>query len=535
MLNPLPKISEAKMKNFINKSCYFLVLITLFTFTNIYSQNNNNSYVFNGESSQLYILDGQSITADANQNGFGYFNSNASNKQITVQAWIYLIGDTPAGTEIPIVYRTVNNGKTFSIYLKNNKAYFSIGNNNTATLNTGELPAFQWLAITGSYDGSTLKIYSGGTLASSATFNITTGYTVTNGSTGLFVGKSNTGTFRGLIDEIRIFDIALGDNNINNSGGNGNPAENFPSSLNPYLRGQWSFTEFSYYGGIKALNDLSTYKNHLRVNNINEIVNSKHLPFFVINSAGDAPDQLPGDGKATDSTGAVTLRSAIQEANALPGFQKIYFYLPGNGPYKIQPLSTLPAITETLSLNASFQKGYVGLPIIELNGSLATGTNVDGLSIICGGITIRDFVINSFGGYGLSLTSGSGNTIQNNYFGTDLTGNSSLPNTNGGIFIGGGSSSNIIGGMSPSEKNIILGNISGIVVDNSSGNSISGNNIGLNLDGQVISNTGNGITLSGGANNNSIDANFIGGWNNSGIFIRDAATINNTVSNNHIG
>ena len=89
----------------------------------------------------------------ANQDGFGYFNSSAANNQITVQAWVYLIGDTPAGVEIPIVYRTVNNGKTFSMCLKDNKAYFSIGNNNNATLNTGQLPAFEWLAITGTYDG----------------------------------------------------------------------------------------------------------------------------------------------------------------------------------------------------------------------------------------------------------------------------------------------------------------------------------------------------------------------------------------------
>ena len=256
------------MKNFINNIFLHLLLITVFTFANLFAQNNNYSYVFNGETSRLYVLDGQPITTDANQNGFGYFNSNAANNQITVQAWVYLIGDTPAGVEIPIVYRTVDNGRTFSMYLKDNKAYFSIGNNNNATLNTGQLPAFEWLAITGTYDGSTLKIYAGGSFVTSTPFEITPGYTTTIGSTGLFVGKSETGAFRGLIDEIRIFDVALGDNNINNSGGNGNPAENFPSVLNQYLRGQWSFTEFSYYGGIKALSDLSTYKNHMRVDNV---------------------------------------------------------------------------------------------------------------------------------------------------------------------------------------------------------------------------------------------------------------------------
>ena len=367
------------MKNFINTSFYFLILITLFTYTNIYSQTNNNSYVFNGESSQLYILDGQPVNSDANQNGFGYFNSSASNNQITVQAWVYLIGDTPADVEVPVVYRTVNNGNTFSMYLKNNTAYFSVGNNNIATVNTNSFPAFRWTSITGTYDGSTLKIYSGGDLESSATFNIAAGYTVTNGSTGLFVGNSETGGFRGLIDEIRIFDIALGENNINNSGGNGNPAENFPQSLAQYLRAQWKFTEFTYYNGIKSLTDQSTYKNHLRVDNIDQIVNSKHPPFIFVNSTGDAPDLLPGDGIADAGNGEVTLRAAIQEANALAGNQIVYFYIPGSAPYIILPGSALPTITEQLYLDGTVQSGYDGSPLLQINGTfgelIVTGGN----------------------------------------------------------------------------------------------------------------------------------------------------------------
>ena len=53
-------------------------------------------------------------------------------------------------------------------------------------------------------------------------------------------GTSTCSYFKGLIDEVRIFNIALGDNNINGSGGNGNPAEPFPSSLSQYSVGQWS-------------------------------------------------------------------------------------------------------------------------------------------------------------------------------------------------------------------------------------------------------------------------------------------------------
>ncbi len=320
-----------------DKNFYFLLLtIFLISFINIFAQaGDNNSFVFNGSTSQLYVYDGQPANTDANQNGFKFFNSSASNNQITVQAWIYLIGDTPLDTNIPIIYRTVNNGKTFSLYLKNNKAYFSVGNNNNAIVNSTVLPAFQWVAITGLYDGSNLKIYLGGSMISSVPFVITPGYSFTNGTTGLFVGKSETGAFKGLIDEVRIFNTALGDNNINGSGGNGNPAENIPTSIEQYLAGEWSFTSIS---SGNLLYDQTTYKNHLYVNNINQIVPSKNIPFFVVTSALDAPDAVLGDGSPVSTNGQVTLRSAIQEANVLSDQQIIYFYIKETPP-AIQPLS----------------------------------------------------------------------------------------------------------------------------------------------------------------------------------------------------
>jgi hypothetical protein len=475
------------MRNFINKNFYLaLFIIILFTLNNSFAQTNNNSYVFNGESSQLYILDGQSINADANQNGFKFFNSSSTNKQITVQAWVYLIGNTPSGVEIPIVYRTVNNGKTFSMYLKDNKAYFSVGNNNTMTVNTTQLPAFQGLAISGTYDGSKVKIYSGGSLVSSANFSITTGYTSTNGSTGLFVGKSNTGAFRGLIDEIRIFNIALSASNINNSGGNGNPAENFPSSLAPYLYGRWSFTEFSYYGGTKALNDLSVYKNHLRVFNIDELVNSKNLPFFVVNSVGDAPDLLLGDGKADAGNGSVTLRSALQEANAFSGRQIIYFYIPGTAPFTIQPGTALPTISEQVYLNATSQGGYSGSPLVQVNGSFA------GLNITGGSTTVRGIAINNSSGYSMTLSSAGGNIIESNRIagilinstGNNINGNTVSNSFANGISISSGAINNLIG---TSSANNITGNAGyGISITSANGNQILNNTFGTNGLGGIL-------------------------------------------------
>ncbi|HSM62948.1 MAG TPA: LamG-like jellyroll fold domain-containing protein, partial [Gillisia sp.] len=512
------------MEKHINKNSYLIFLFLLFAQTNIFGQNNNNSYIFNGEISQLYIFDEQPITTEANQNGFGYFNNNSSNNQITVQAWIYLIGDTPTDVEVPIVYRAVDGGNTFSIYLKNNEAYFSVGNNNNVTLNTNYLPAFQWHVITGTYDGATAKLFSGGIFVTSTTFSIVPGYTTTNGTSGLFIGRSESGAFRGLIDEVRIFDIALDENNINNSGGNGNPAENFPSSLNPYLRGQWKFTEFSFYNNTKSLTDQSDYYNHLRVENIEQIANSKHPPFIVINSIGDAPDLLPGDGVADAGNGEVTLRAAIQEANSLTDNQIIYFYISGIPPYIILPGNELPSIVEGLYLDGTVQAGYNDSPVIQINGTYGS------LTVTGNNSTIRGLSINKSEGYSLTLSNLGSNTICE----SDIA----------GIFVS--SPNNNIYNNTFSNSNVGVDISDGAGNTNLSDNTISGNNTGvaLNLSDFILTtentisgNTNYGIVINGSGNkiknqkvfNNGAPGIFVQSGNNNSL-------LNNSVySNNSLG
>src|SRR3970282_1255224 len=109
---------NSKIDNKMNapNKIYSLITILIILLSgsriSIAQQSNNNAFMFNGVSSELYIYDGQPANSDANQNGFGFFNSNASNNQITIQVWIYLLSDTPPDVEIPIIYRTVNNGTT---------------------------------------------------------------------------------------------------------------------------------------------------------------------------------------------------------------------------------------------------------------------------------------------------------------------------------------------------------------------------------------------------------------------------------------
>ena len=148
------------MKNFTQKNFYLvLIAVFLYSFTSTFAQaSDNNAFVFNGVNSRLYVLDGQPVNSSANQDGFAYFDkSGSTNNTITVQAWIYLIGESP-NIKMPIIYRSVNpSGTSFSLYVMNQKGYFSVGNSNPVS--TSQFPAFQWVQLTGIYDGTNLKIY----------------------------------------------------------------------------------------------------------------------------------------------------------------------------------------------------------------------------------------------------------------------------------------------------------------------------------------------------------------------------------------
>ena len=61
----------------------------------------------------------------------------------------------------------------------------------------------------------------------------------------------------------------------------------------------------------------------------------------------------------------------------------------------IKPTSPLPAITNPVIIDGTTQPGFVGTPIIVLNGSLA-GANANGLTITAGDSTVRGLVIDNW-------------------------------------------------------------------------------------------------------------------------------------------
>src|SRR5262245_45619782 len=72
----------------------------------------------------------------------------------------------------------------------------------------------------------------------------------------------------------------------------------------------------------------------------------------------------------TADSGAGSLRQAILDSNANAGADTIDFSI-GSGPQTIAVLSALPAITESVAIDATTQPGYAGTPLIVLRGDSA--------------------------------------------------------------------------------------------------------------------------------------------------------------------
>ncbi len=152
---------------------------------------------------------------------------------------------------------------------------------------------------------------------------------------------------------------------------------------------------------------------------------------------------------------------------------------------------------------AALANAQSGIRIVGGN-NLIGGTTDEARNIISG---------NTWNGIYMTNPQSTGNTIQGNYIGTDVTGLQSLANVQVGVNIDVGASGNLIGGDDAADgtvdgvvhaRNIISGNHSEVVIANSStGNVISGNYLGLGVDGVTpIAGTASGINI--GADGNTV-------------------------------
>ena len=199
--------------------------------------------------------------------------------------------------------------------------------------------------------------------------------------------------------------------------------------------------------------------------------------------------------------GVISLREAIEAANNTPGSDTINFSIPGGGVCTIQPTSALPALTDDgITIDGYSQLGTAeatdGTPatlLIEIDGTNAGSAN--GLTIESSYNGIRGLVINRFGWSGviISDTTAIGNTIVGNYIGTNVDGEVDQGNGWHGVWICNGPQNNTVGGDTAAERNVISGNDTYGVYIRGSGtmsNTVSGNYIGTTANGTAA--LGNG-------------------------------------------
>lgn len=150
-------------------------------------------------------------------------------------------------------------------------------------------------------------------------------------------------------------------------------------------------------------------------------------------------------------------------------------------------------------------------------------------------------LISGNGFYGVHVASPN-NVVSGNYIGTHVSGVSAISNQYGiGI---NNTDSNTVGGSALGEGNLISGNnIGGVMIFGASatGNDILGNLIGVDSSGDVsLGNGAYGISVAGGANNNTIGGAGIYEGNQiaahtTGVYLTGSGTDANTLIGNYIG
>lgn len=227
---------------------------------------------------------------------------------------------------------------------------------------------------------------------------------------------------------------------------------------------------------------------------------------FIVNSNADTDD-----GSCAVSPGTCTLRDAINAANATTGATISFSGLTAGQNSIAVGTGGLPFLSVPMTIDGTTAPDGR----VELNGTGA-GTAVNGLQVNGGTTVIRGMAINLFNYSGIALSNTGGNIVENNYLGTDLTGMQARANQGNGILVAG-TATNTIGGTTAAARNVISGNFYpalAITDAAGTGNIVQGNYIGVDVSGAVLlSNSTDDVQLVNGASNNSIGGTAAGAGN----------------------
>jgi hypothetical protein len=227
------------------------------------------------------------------------------------------------------------------------------------------------------------------------------------------------------------------------------------------------------------------------------------------------------------------LNRAVHCSNITPGEDTIIFIESGTAEY---------ARNETLGIRDSVTIDGNGHSVILDGSKVQEGSSNGGFHIFGGNSTIKNLVFNNFRDNAIVIRNSQfyeaggtgGNIIQGNYIGDDGDLDTETgPNKNGIQIIG--SPNNVIGGTTPEERNVIVGNTdSGILIEaGSTNNKVLGNYIGVAADGTTdLGNGKSGIVIDSSSSNiiggpDDGTHNVISGNKESGIVIFGASAKDN--------
>ncbi len=185
----------------------------------------------------------------------------------------------------------------------------------------------------------------------------------------------------------------------------------------------------------------------------------------------------------------------------------------------------------TNSAGTSAVANNSAVAIIGAPGNIIGGTDSGDGNVLSGN---REDGVVTFG------EAATGNWVQGNFIGTNVSGTAAVPNARHGIYLL--TSSNTIGGTTVGARNVISGNTqSGVHIENASFNTIQSNFIGVNAAGQAaLANLREGVSVFGGVNNAlggtvAGAGNVISGNGQSGIVIFANGVQNTVAQGNWIG
>ncbi len=208
------------------------------------------------------------------------------------------------------------------------------------------------------------------------------------------------------------------------------------------------------------------------------------LPVFLI-FAGASGQADTFRVQNTNDSGANSLRWAIDQANTHVGRDRILF-VPAMAGKTILPTTALPTITDSQTIINGDIDGD-GAPDVGLNGRLIG--IAPGLQVQANRCTVAGLAVTNFTAYGVMLMGASRCTIRSCHLGVNLAGTTRRPNGRAQLLLYQ-AHDNLIGGPSPTDRNIIAGGEAdehaGIRVSDSNDNTIVGNYFGIKRDGSAV-------------------------------------------------